>query len=151
MSSGTTRSGAIAFGRWGSFALGRITMDALDKSDSERLLTEAEVAERLRVKPCTVANERRRMKIECTMVGSQIRYSEKQFEEYLERQRVRACVDASRNQDNMESISSANGADRQDLMAHGLELGTTSQHVRLAERVLARQTFRKQAAGSQSG
>jgi len=51
-----------------------------------RLLSECEVADLLRVKPCTVRNERVRGKLGFIRIGARIFYTPEQVTEYLENQ-----------------------------------------------------------------
>src|SRR5437764_185391 len=56
------------------------------------LLDENQAAEILRVKPCTVRNERVRGKLGFTKVGKRIFYTAEQLTRYLQIQSVEACV-----------------------------------------------------------
>lgn len=71
---------------------------------TETLLTEQQVADRLGVKVCTVANERKRGKLGFTPVGAKIRVSDQQLNEYLQRQKVEACVSGNQNPDRSATI-----------------------------------------------
>ena len=63
------------------------------------LLNDREAARVLRVRPCTVRNERLRGKLGYIRVGGRIFYTREQITEYLDQQRVAACVDISKIQD----------------------------------------------------
>jgi NADH/NAD ratio-sensing transcriptional regulator Rex len=58
-----------------------------------QLLSEKEVAEQLRVKPCTVRNERVRGRLGFVRIGARIFYLPEQVEEYVERQKVSTRAD----------------------------------------------------------
>ena len=116
-----------------------------DDDASKKLMTEERVAELLGVRRCTVANERKRGNIECTMAGARIRYSPKQYEEYLERRRVKAtCVGEFQSPDNRESTPL-----RKNRVAGGqtipIAANTTKGHQpdKFAISALARQILRK--------
>jgi hypothetical protein len=56
-----------------------------------QLLTEQEVADLLRVKPCTVRNERVRGRLGFVRVGARIFYTPEQVMAYVQQQKVGAC------------------------------------------------------------
>jgi hypothetical protein len=59
-----------------------------------KLLSEAEVAELLRVKPCTVRNERVRGRLGCVRIGARVFYTPEQVVEYVQRQKVGPCEES---------------------------------------------------------
>lgn len=117
----------------------------------EALMTERDVARLLKVKPCTVRNERYRKKIDYTPIGAQIRYSKRQVEEYLERQTVKACVDNNQNPVRSENIGLARSPDEKASKMLGAGHGMTQLLDKHAVSVLARQTFMRQPRSSLTG
>jgi hypothetical protein len=61
----------------------------LDQTQSP-LINEEEVAAYLRVKPCTVANERKRRRLGHTKVGAHVFYTMKHLDQYLRDQEIEA-------------------------------------------------------------
>ena len=120
------------------------------------LLTEQEVAARLRVKSATIRAERLRGKLGYTRVGARIFYTPEQIAEqiaeYLERQSVPACADnPTSTSAKSAAIGSARSRDETAPRTRGAAPGTTTAHDRLAVSALAQQTFRRQPSASQRG
>lgn len=108
------------------------------------LLTEPEVARLLRVKPCTVRNERVRKRLGFTPVGARIFYSSDQLKEYIENQQVKACADKNPDPAKSESIGSAKSQDALDQTIRGARRTTKiDRHVVSA---LAQATFKRRAS-----
>jgi hypothetical protein len=61
------------------------------------LYTEDEAAAFLRVKPCTVANERKRGWLGFIMVGRQVRHSEEHLLAYIRDRELTACAEKAAN------------------------------------------------------
>ena len=116
------------------------------------LLNEREAAILLRVKSATIRAERIRGRIAYTRIGARIFYTHQQISDYLERQSVPACAN---NVSNVQVKSGATGSVKSPVetlpKTHGAELGTTQSLDRQLVSVLARQTFTRQASGSQPG
>jgi hypothetical protein len=105
------------------------------------LLDEREAAHLLRVKPCTVRNERVRGKLGFTPVGARIFYSVEQINEYLEKQKVAACTNENRSRAKWENSGSAKSRGETVRGTRGAGRGTTTALDRHAVSALARQTF----------
>lgn len=109
----------------------------------EPLLDGREVATLLRVKPCTVRNERGRGKIGFVRVGARIFYTLEQVQEYYERQKVKPCASQNLNWDKLEITGSVRNRGENAKSILGAELGTTSNLDRRVVSALAQQTFGK--------
>ena len=109
------------------------------------LLNDREAARVLRVKPCTVRNERLRGKLGYIRVGGRIFYTREQITEYLDQQRVAACVDISKIQDQGRSVPTGPAGSRAGTARpiRGAEPGTIAEDDRRAESDLARQIFNR--------
>jgi hypothetical protein len=100
------------------------------------LLNDREAAELLRVKPCTVRNERVRKKLSFIRVGRRIFYSPEQIAAYVERQKVEACANANENQDKLAAGQPTRGV---------APRGTTPKIDKHIVSALAQRTFKKRA------
>ncbi|HWD29234.1 MAG TPA: helix-turn-helix domain-containing protein [Rhizomicrobium sp.] len=126
-------------------------------SDSEnrmsKLINSREAAALLRIKPCTVRNERIRGKLGFVKIGARIYHSEEQLAEYLERQTVDACVTAQTSQslDKLEATGSAKKPDGMARMTHGVGLGTRTGLDRPAVSALAQQIFKRPVSSLRPG
>jgi excisionase family DNA binding protein len=123
------------------------------KSKTPKLLSTQEAAVLLRIKPCTVRNERIRGKLGFVKFGARIYHSMEQINEYLERQTVHACVSAQvdQNRDRSETIGSVRSPDEMVETTHGVGLGTTAELGRRAVSALAQEIFKRPASSSRPG
>jgi hypothetical protein len=110
-----------------------------------QLLDEREAAQLLRVKPCTVRNERVRGKLGFTPVGARIFYSIDQINEYLETQKVTACANVSQNRAKSGITGSPKNLTAKGKTMRGAAHGTMQNLDRSVVSALARQTFMRQA------
>jgi hypothetical protein len=111
-----------------------------------KLLNDHEAGELLRVKPCTIRNERVRGKLGYTRVGARIFYTVEQINEYLERQKVAACAKDDSNPGKSESSGPARNPDVSRAATLGALRGTTSRHDRLGAKALLQRTLMKPAS-----
>lgn len=115
-------------------------MNAIETKNLPVLLTEHEVAERLRRSVHTVRRERKRGYIGYTRIGSHIFYTEDQLAEYLANQRVEPCqVNKRRAPDKSGTTGSHNARTARSTAEHGL----TQAPDRHAAHRLAQLTFGK--------
>jgi hypothetical protein len=121
--------------------------------EGETLLDVRQAAVLLHVRPCTVRNERIRGKLGYFRVGAKIFYAQSQIAEYLESQRVTACVVVQENPSPARSATfgSAKIATVPEPKTLGAAPGTIDQAARLAVLALAQQTFTRQASSSRTG
>jgi hypothetical protein len=114
------------------------------------LFDEQQVAEVLRVKSCTVRNERVRGKLAFTRVGKRIFYTQKQISDYLERQSVQACLDGypteTRGRAKSEATGSARNRAAKRTRTLGAEPGTTQVPGKHPVSALAQQIFKRRAS-----
>lgn len=117
------------------------------------LLDENEAAAILRVKPCTVRNERVRGKLGFTKIGKRVFYTAEQLHSYLQTQSVQPCVGAIPPPSPAKSVTigSPKIPIALERATRGAELGTIDQAARHAVLALAQQTFRRQASSLQTG
>src|SRR6185437_6588126 len=125
-------------------------MSKSTKGKEEALLNDREAAKLLRVKPCTVRNERIRGKLAFVQIGARIFYTADQIAEYLERQKVSACesVRPSPSPVRSEPTGSARSRDAKPKTTPGAALGTTAALDRHAVSALAQQIFKRPVSNS---
>jgi hypothetical protein len=140
---------------WTPGTAAEVLQSNVNASSKSMLFDEQQVAELLRVKSCTVRNERVRGKLAFTRVGKRIFYTQKQVSEYLERQSVQACVDGyqteTQSRDRSETTGSAKSQAGRVERTRGIEHGTTKQPGKRVVSALAQQIFKRRASGSQIG
>lgn len=105
------------------------------------LLTEQEVANLLRVKVCTIRNERERGRLGSTRVGNQIRFTTDHIHQYIKNQEIKSCEERNLGQAKLETFGSAKSPAGPGRMTRGAAPGTS--HDRHAVSALAHQTFAK--------
>lgn len=110
-----------------------------------QLFDEGETARLLRVKTCTVRNERKRGKLGFTQIGARIFYSEEQIKDYLESQKVSACTSANRSPVKSEISGLAKSPAAKAPTMRGAGHGTMASPDRHVISALARQTFTRPA------
>ena len=119
-------------------------------ASSSALFDEQQVAELLRVKCCTVRNERVRGNLAFIRVGRRIFYTQKQISDYLERQSVQACVDSYQRQNpgqaRSEIIGSARNPAATRTRTPGAGPGMTNVQDKHAVSALAQQIFKRRAS-----
>src|SRR6185437_1543962 len=128
-------------------------MSESTKGKEDTLLNDREAAELLRVKPCTVRNERIRGKLAFVQIGARIFYTADQIAQYLERQKVSACesVRPSPSPDKSEPTGSARSRYAPPMTMSGAALGTTAGLDRHAVSALAQQIFKRPASNLRPG
>lgn len=107
------------------------------------VLIEQEVADRLRVKPCTVANERKRGRLGYTMVGARIFYTPEHVNQYLKNQEVSPCVSSDSDPAKSGITGRAKSRDAKVIPIRGASRGTTVMPDRHVAKALALRTFQK--------
>jgi hypothetical protein len=109
-------------------------------------MSEREVAAYLRVKPCTVANERKAGRLSHTKVGAHIFYTSKHIDEYLEYQEVRAsCQNTLEDQDRLARSGQVKNRAAKERVISGSSHGMTTIPDRRLEKALAQRTFKKRS------
>jgi hypothetical protein len=108
------------------------------------LLTAQEVAAYLRVKPCTVANERKRGKLGFTSVGAKFFYTMDHINQYLKEQE-NSCETKTIDGVNAVDIGSAKSLGGRGRTIRGAARGTTPKLDKHVVSALARETFKKRA------
>lgn len=127
-------------------------MAQLDELGPEMaLFTGEEAAKILRVKLCTVNNERKRRRLGFTRRGSRFLYSRQHIVDYLKRNEVKACNPSSQDPDRSESIGSPESRAEMQRATRYAARGTTRRDEERVLSALARQTFRKQRGCSPNG
>ena len=111
------------------------------------LLNEREAAHILRVKPCTVRNERIRGKLGYTKVGAQFFYKSVHLSQYLDEQEVLPCAFSDSNPDRSATTGRAKSRGESGMVILGALPRMTSVPDRHVAKALAQQTFKKHAAG----
>ena len=108
------------------------------------LLNTKEVAVILRVRPCTVANERKRGRLACTMVGAHVFHTHKHINDYLEKQEIKAeCGNSTKDQDKLGPFGRAKSLGVRGKAKFGISRGTMID--KQFAKALARQTLKKPA------
>lgn len=115
------------------------------ETESPALMTEEEVAGVLRIKVCTVRNERKRKRLEFIRVGSRVRISKIQFRNYLQRQSAQVCETELPVPIKSENTGSARSRGAKAPMILGAVRPTTNTLDKRVMSALARQTFKKHA------
>jgi ribosomal protein L22 len=108
-------------------------------------MTGTEAAAYLRVKPCTVANERKRNKLGYTRVGARVFYTIEHVNEYLKRQEENTCETTNLGQDKLEITGLARNQGAKVRRIRGAARGMTPKLDKHVVSALARRTFEKQA------
>src|SRR5256885_177186 len=91
-----------------------------------QLLNDREAALILRVKPCTVRNERVRGKLGYTKVGARFFHTLEHINQYLNEQEVLPCVSNDSNPDKSATIGPAKSPVASVAPIRGASLGLTS-------------------------
>lgn len=110
-----------------------------------QLLNDREAALILRVKPCTVRNERVRGKLGYTKVGSRFFYSSDHVDQYLKEQEVLPCVSSNSNPDRSANIGRAKSPDGNVTPILGASRGMRNGLDKHVAKALALQILKKRA------
>jgi hypothetical protein len=113
-----------------------------------KLLDVRRAAEMIGVKPCTIRQERLRGRLGYIKIGARIFYTEELIQEYLDNQKVTACVSEPAAQSPAKSAITGSAKDlaAKASRMRGTAPGTTKGADRLAEQALAQQIFKRRAS-----